>query len=968
MAAAEQDQRRTVLDQYSIDEQTLQHQYVTEDNRYALAFLLVPDMKASTESILTTFKRNRSVASVMIGDWWKKRCKTHSGIEIAAVEVAGGGDDVANYLRQHFAHDFQMLSMVHTIVPVTLHGIQDFFDSTQQRTMGQLKGVVLVGGPSKSTQFRPLSTDTPKPLFPIAGIPMVQHHVIALAKLKNMKEIIILGFFEDAIWERFFEKLKIEFSHIKIRYLREYQALGTGGGLYHVRDDILKGNPDHVFVLNADIASSFPLESMLAFHRQRKAVSTLLGIHIDRPQVHEYGHVVTNADTREVLHIVEKPETSISDLISCGVYLFNKQVFDVMTEAIAKRRPKPIEAGEEEENSRGINSDKVRLEPDVLNLLAADKKLYVYVCDTKREFWMHIKTGDSAVLANKLYLQWFIKNAPGRLFMAPRSSIDVVDSPKAENTAEVIQPASIHPTATIHPSARLGPNVSVGPGVVIGCGVHITDSIILENVEIKNDSCVLNALIGWDSKVGSCSRVEGILEEGTVLKNVDDDVVILGETPPTTSRRRIVIQIESMNTDSKKYILNVPVLQYGTAKFFTLHDARASPLASTLFRINAVQSVFFGSNFRTVTKDPEDSWQIIKKPVYNAIMDHFASGQPVMRRNCGMVLLEDDDDPAVVPNKLKAEDLPGSSDTIQRVERYLEEIVKPNVLGGEVQFKEFEKGLLTLVLSGGYWSKGMQKTITYNLKSSIYAIDAVEYYAEDGMPYIEPAFHDLLEPSEKDTLRRLKSIVASHRRFDDDVRKHIPGLAVDALQSYAKVVCHDRSILDYGALIESIVSDDSEQVDVEGVAVLLRGRSLLRIQKGGAEAEDEEFVALLSRAAKDVAEIARCDEQLDIPGQRESSDDDIEPERHRRPPQNRRPRDLRSPQNQEPRDMEVRAPPVEGRVPYTEELAALYRAGRNGKRWTPAEDEHLVRQEIAEAYFAPAWRWIAHLVCKNSHY
>ena len=277
----------------------------------------------------------------------------------------------------------------------------------------------------------------------------------------------------------------------------------------HFRDEILKGNPDHVFVLNADIASSFPLESMLAFHRQRKAVSTLLGIRIDRAQVHKYGCVVANPDTQEVLHFVEKPETFISDLISCGVYLFNKEIFEVMKEAIAKRHAKAIEAGEEEETSRGSNSEKVALEQDVLSLLTADKKLYAYVCHPARDFWMQIKTGSSAIPANKLYLQWFIKNAPRRLSMAPRASVDVVDSPIDDNAAEVIQPAYIHPTAIIHPSAKLGPNVSIGPRVVIGRGVRIRDSIILDNVEIKNDSCVLNAVVGWDSKIGCWSRVEG---------------------------------------------------------------------------------------------------------------------------------------------------------------------------------------------------------------------------------------------------------------------------------------------------------------------------------------------------------------------------------------------------------------------------------------------------------------------------
>lgn len=39
--------------------------------------------------------------------------------------------------------------------------------------------------------------------------------------------------------------------------MREYQSLGTAGGLYHFRDTILKGNPEQIFVLHADIASNF---------------------------------------------------------------------------------------------------------------------------------------------------------------------------------------------------------------------------------------------------------------------------------------------------------------------------------------------------------------------------------------------------------------------------------------------------------------------------------------------------------------------------------------------------------------------------------------------------------------------------------------------------------------------------------------------------------------------------------------
>lgn len=45
-----------------------------------------------------------------------------------------------------------------------------------------MKAVILVGGSSKGTRFRPLSLELPKPLFPIGDKPMIEHHIEACTK------------------------------------------------------------------------------------------------------------------------------------------------------------------------------------------------------------------------------------------------------------------------------------------------------------------------------------------------------------------------------------------------------------------------------------------------------------------------------------------------------------------------------------------------------------------------------------------------------------------------------------------------------------------------------------------------------------------------------------------------------------------------------------------------------------------
>lgn len=61
------------------------------------------------------------------------------------------------------------------------------------------------------------------------------------------------------------------------RYLQEFAPLGTGGGLYHFRDQILAGSPEAFFVLNADVCSDFPLNAMLDAHRRQRHPFLLLG-------------------------------------------------------------------------------------------------------------------------------------------------------------------------------------------------------------------------------------------------------------------------------------------------------------------------------------------------------------------------------------------------------------------------------------------------------------------------------------------------------------------------------------------------------------------------------------------------------------------------------------------------------------------------------------------------------------------
>jgi mannose-1-phosphate guanylyltransferase len=129
------------------------------------------------------------------------------------------------------------------------------------------KAVILIAGPQKGTRFRPLSLDVPKPLFPVAGIPIIQHHIEALAGVDGVKEVLLLGFYPVSEMSDFVDEMNQTQPNLSVRYLQEFTALGTAGGLYHFRDQIRAGNPDAFFVLNGDVCAEFPLTEMLKFHQ-----------------------------------------------------------------------------------------------------------------------------------------------------------------------------------------------------------------------------------------------------------------------------------------------------------------------------------------------------------------------------------------------------------------------------------------------------------------------------------------------------------------------------------------------------------------------------------------------------------------------------------------------------------------------------------------------------------------------------
>jgi len=145
---------------------------------------------------------------------------------------------------------------------------------------------------------------------------------------------------------------------------------------------------------------------------------------------------------------------------------------------------------------------------------------------------------------------------------------------------------------------------------------------------------------------------------------------------------------ETPNPASLKFIPDgIVVMENDTTNFKTKEQALKSPLAEDLFKIDGVVSVFFGSDFITVTKSDEIEWKKIKTEILATIMDFFVAGKSVLRD-------------AASPSESTIDD--NDSDVVKQIKELIEIKVRPAVAmdGGDIIFRGFEDGVVMLELKG----------------------------------------------------------------------------------------------------------------------------------------------------------------------------------------------------------------------------------------------------------------------------
>ena len=123
----------------------------------------------------------------------------------------------------------------------------------------------------------------------------------------------------------------------------------------------------------------------------------------------------------------------------------------------------------------------------------------------------------------------------------------------------------------------------------------------------------------------------------------------------------------------------------GTANFPDSDAADISPLARRLFDVAGVTGVFLGRDFISVTRSPENDWQMMKPVLLGVIMEHFVTGAPVMSVRV--------DEPASDE---------ADSEVVAQIKELLDTRVRPAVAqdGGDIVFHSYRNGVVSLAMQG----------------------------------------------------------------------------------------------------------------------------------------------------------------------------------------------------------------------------------------------------------------------------
>lgn len=216
----------------------------------------------------------------------------------------------------------------------------------------------MAGG--RGTRIAELFPNIPKPLIPVAGMPILEREIKSLCA-QGFKDIILtVGYLADKIIAYFGDGSRFG---AKIDYFVEESPLGNAGALFRLREKI---GDEPFLLLNADAAFDVDFNRMVAFHKNHGGLVTLF----THPNSHPYdsGLIIADKNGHVAKWLAKEDERPLwyDNRVNAGLHVIDSKVLDISL--------KSLEINKE----TGYPQGKVDLDRQILKPLCGSNMMFCY--------------------------------------------------------------------------------------------------------------------------------------------------------------------------------------------------------------------------------------------------------------------------------------------------------------------------------------------------------------------------------------------------------------------------------------------------------------------------------------------------------------------------------------------------------------------------------------------------------------
>ncbi len=359
-----------------------------------------------------------------------------------------------------------------------------------------MKAIILAAGEGK--RCRPLTLTRSKVMLPVANKPILEHIINSLVK-NGIKEIIlVVGYKKERIMDYFEDGINFG---VKIEYVEQKAQIGTAHAILQARKMI--GQDDEKFiVVNGD--NIIGPQAIFDLINGAEGDATLLTC--KKENVSGYGVIV--AKGKNVTEIIEKPKTLVSHLINTGIYLFRKEIFEMI------------------ENTSISTAGEYAI-TDTLQLMI-NNGMDLTTAVTNAE-WIDAAYSWNLLEANTIVLGDFENNInKGKVEDGTiiKGSVSIGKNTTIRAGSYIVGPVVIGDNCDIGPGVVILPSTSIGNNVSIASFSHIKNSILMNDVRINTHSNISSSIIGSNVSTGP----NFIAEEGEdMLIRIENELHVAGK-------------------------------------------------------------------------------------------------------------------------------------------------------------------------------------------------------------------------------------------------------------------------------------------------------------------------------------------------------------------------------------------------------------------------------------------------------